>query len=79
MPTTTQAVERIGVRELRRNLKAHLTAEEPRAVTSHGYNIAAFLIQVPKHSIWAQGQKKKALRACLKTAVRAIRAEIANA
>ncbi len=74
MPTT--AIQRIGVRQLRRNLKAHLTAEEPRAVTSHGYKIAAFLIQVPEHSTWDQAARKKALRACLKAAVRAIRAEM---
>lgn len=74
MPTIEST--RIGVRELRRNLKAHLTAAEPRAVTSHGHNITAFLIQVPNHNTWDRTQRKKALRACLKAAITVIRAQL---
>ncbi len=52
-------------------------AEQPKESGGPAMDaLARKLIQVPKHSTWDHAERKKALRACLKAAQRAIRAQI---
>lgn len=66
--------ERVGIRELRKNLRAHLTSGETLAIGTN-YELRAFLVPVPQHSEYSITEKKKALAQAVRNLRAAIDAE----
>jgi hypothetical protein len=57
--------KRVGVKELRRNLKAFIEGSEAVSIGDH-YTIRAILVPVPKHSGYSDSERAKAIRATKK-------------
>ena len=66
--------ERVGIRELRKNLRAHLTSGKTVAIGGP-YELRAFLVAVPQHSSYSATEKKKALAEAKRNLRAAIDAE----
>lgn len=66
--------ERVGIRELRSNLRAHLTDGKTLAIGTN-YELRAFLVPVPRHNNWSGTEKKKALAQAKRNLRKAIDAE----
>lgn len=68
---------RVGTKELRRNLKGYIEGGGAVAI-GDDYHVRAILVPVPSFDRWVPGQKRKALAVARRRAIDLLRAELAD-
>ena len=68
------STERLGIRDLRQNLREHLASGKTFAIGGP-YNLRAFLVALPQHDHWDHAAKKKALAQAKRNLRAAVQAE----
>jgi len=68
------STERLGIRDLRQNLRTHLASGKTFAIGGP-YDLRAFLVAVPHHDRWDRPARKKALAQAKRNLRAAVKAE----